>query len=262
MLKNIKLSYFSKLIFSLLEEGRRLKIVKYNKIFQKNLDIRLINYKLFSGKYIIYETNKIVIKKMNILNKARQQMAEFEDNQSKINLRDIKSSYIIKRIFSFLHENQTLEMIVYSKEFQKMCLKGIKNYKAKCKKYKIGGKNGNGKEYIINTNILIFEGEYLNGKRNGKGKEFYKSGKLKFEGEYLNGKRWNGNGYNKNGDIGLEIKDGKGNIKEYDYDDNLKFEGIYLKGEKNGKGKEYNFGELEFEGEYSKGKRNGKGKEF
>ena len=30
-----------------------------------------------------------------------------------------------------------------------------------------------------------FEGEYLNGKRHGKGKEYYDNGKLKFEGEYL-----------------------------------------------------------------------------
>jgi len=40
---------------------------------------------------------------------------------------------------------------------------------------------------------LIFEGEYLNGERNGKGKEYKCEGKLKFEGEYLNGER-NGKG--------------------------------------------------------------------
>ena len=33
----------------------------------------------------------------------------------------------------------------------------------------------------------MFEGEYLNGKRNGKGKEYDFNGKLKFEGEFLNG---------------------------------------------------------------------------
>ena len=45
--------------------------------------------------------------------------------------------------------------------------------------------NGTGKvkEYDA-YGILIFEGEYLNGKRNGKGKEYY-NGKLVFEGEYL-----------------------------------------------------------------------------
>ena len=74
---------------------------------------------------------------------------------------------------------------------------------------------------ILLSNILKFEGEYLNGKRSGKGKEYYDDyfGKLKFEGNYLNGKR-----------------SGKG--KEY-YDDNniLKFEGEYLNGKRNGKGK-------------------------
>ena len=39
----------------------------------------------------------------------------------------------------------------------------------------------------------MYEGELLNGKRNGKGKE-YDSRKLIFEGEYLNGERWNGYG--------------------------------------------------------------------
>ena len=43
----------------------------------------------------------------------------------------------------------------------------------------------------------MFEGEYLNGERNWKGKEYYNDGSLLFEGEYLNGKKWNGNGYNK-----------------------------------------------------------------
>ena len=36
---------------------------------------------------------------------------------------------------------------------------------------------------------LIFEGEYLNGNRNGKDKEYDKDGKVIFEGEYLNGER-------------------------------------------------------------------------
>ena len=50
-------------------------------------------------------------------------------------------------------------------------------------------KEGKGfiKEFSDFNGNLIFEGEYLNGKRNGKGKEYYKR-KLLFEGEYLNGK--------------------------------------------------------------------------
>ena len=48
-------------------------------------------------------------------------------------------------------------MILYSKELKKMFLIDINDYKKKCEKYKIVGKDGKGKEYIINTNILIFE---------------------------------------------------------------------------------------------------------
>ena len=36
---------------------------------------------------------------------------------------------------------------------------------------------------------IKFEGEYLDGERNRKGREYNYSGRLKFEGEYLNGKR-------------------------------------------------------------------------
>ena len=38
----------------------------------------------------------------------------------------------------------------------------------------------------------MFEGEYLNGKKNGNWKEYNRKGSLMFEGEYLNGKK-NGN---------------------------------------------------------------------
>ena len=58
MLKNIKSSYFIKIIFSCLFEKQKLKIVKYNKSLQKNIDINLINYKFYSDRYIIYENGK------------------------------------------------------------------------------------------------------------------------------------------------------------------------------------------------------------
>ena len=41
---------------------------------------------------------------------------------------------------------------------------------------------------------MEYEGEYLNGKRHGKGKIYNYNGKLKYEGEYLYGKRWFGKG--------------------------------------------------------------------
>ena len=42
---------------------------------------------------------------------------------------------------------------------------------------------------------LIIEGEYIEGKVNGIGKEYDKKWQLIFEGEYLNDKRWNGKRY-------------------------------------------------------------------
>jgi len=47
-------------------------------------------------------------------------MIDFEVIKFKINLGDIKSSHIIKEIFSFLYKKQKLKMVVYNKGFQKM----------------------------------------------------------------------------------------------------------------------------------------------
>ena len=44
-----------------MDEKIKLKVIKYNKKLQKNIDIKLINYKFYSGKYIIYE-NKFKVK--------------------------------------------------------------------------------------------------------------------------------------------------------------------------------------------------------
>ena len=95
-----------------------------------------------------------------------------------------------------------------------------------------------------------------------RGKE-YNAGTLEYEGDYLYDRKWNGKGYDKNGNIIYELINGNGKVKEYNYDGELKFEGEYLNGKKNGQGKEYYKGRLEFEGEYLNGKRwNGKGKEY
>ena len=93
-------------------------------------------------------------------------MDEFDNIKYKVNIKDIKSIFILKIIFSFLSKKQILNMIIYNKKLQKMFLVDIKDYKKISGKYKIGGKNGKGKEYLINTNILIFEGEYINRKKN------------------------------------------------------------------------------------------------
>ena len=202
---------------------------------------------------------------------------------TEIKLKNIKSKYNIKNTLLFLEEKKKLEIIKYSKYYQNILEIDIENYKNISKKYKIDGINGNGKEYLIKNNRLIFEGEYLNGKRNGKGKEYNDNWVIKYEGEYLNGKRngkgkeyyhdgklmfegeylygfrlkgkeyinekleyegeylyytkWNGKGYDKNGNIDFEIKNGSGKGKEYNYYGKLMFEGDYLNGERNGHGK-------------------------
>ena len=150
----------------------------------------------------------------------------------------INSYYITNHILNYIEEKKRLTLIKFNKNIQKNLGIEINYYKKISGKYIIFDENGKGKEYLIETNSLIFNGEYLNRKRNGKGTEYYSDGKIKFEGGYLNGE-----------------KHGKG--KEYlNYDGRLIYKGEFFEGKRwKGKGKEY-----EFEGEYFEGKRwNGKG---
>ena len=113
-----------------------------------------------------------------------------------------------------------------------------------------GLRNGNGIEYYcsIPRKSILFEGEYLDGLKN-KGRE-YRKGKLEFKGEYLFGKKWAGKGYDENGNVVYELNNGSGTIKEYDRWGELVYEGGYLNGERNGKGKEYDYGRLKYEVKY------------
>ena len=126
-------------------------------------------------------------------------------------LKNVKTSYFLKLLFSFIAEKQKLDIIKYNKRLQEIINVTLINYKYFTRKYLIYESNGKGKEYDYDGD-LIFEGEYLNGRRNGKGKEYNYDDKLIFEGEYLNRQR-----------------NGKG--KEYD-DGELIFEGEYLNGER------------------------------
>ena len=211
-------------------------------------------------------------------------------------LKLIKSSLIIKKVFTYIFNRRKLQLIIYNKYLQSIFKINLTDFMNISGRYFIGERNGKGKEYDSYNNSLIFEGEYINGKRNGKGKEYNDSKNLIFEGGYSNGKR-NGKGkeFNNKGKLLFEgeylngLKNGKG--KDYDIRGELIFEGEYLKGLKwNGKGrealnqdnkrleleveylngfklikncKEYNiYSKLIYEGEYFNGKRNGKGKEY
>ena len=125
MLKNVKSIYFIQKLFSFVDEYPKLKLVKYNKSIQKNINISIINYIHFKGKYIIYESN-----------------GEGKEYDSKDNL-----------IFEgeFLNGERNGK----GREYWYYSLKFVGEYLH-------GKRNGKGKEYN-SDNKLIFEGEYLNG---------------------------------------------------------------------------------------------------
>ena len=128
-------------------------------------------------------------------------------------LENIKSVYILRHIFSNVIEKKILLLIIHNKRIQSKLNKSLIYYRIFSRKYIVYESLSKAKVYDAISDSLIFEGEYSNGKRNGKGIEYYNNGKKKFEGEYLNGKR-------------------HGRGKEYDYNGDTKFEGEYLNGKR------------------------------
>ena len=265
----IKSRYILKLIFLNVRNERKLKLIMENKKLMDKLNINLLDYKLLRGKYFIGNKN----------GKGK----EYNSYNDKL---IFEGEYIDGKRFGYGKEyNNDNKLIFEGKYFN-----GKRNGKGKEYFYHgeikfegiyFFGKKYNGKGYTKGNELLyelkdekgyvyelnffgnlIFEGEYLNGEKNGIGKEYYKESKTKFEGMYKNDRRWNGIGYNMKNEIIYELKEGKGYVYEYNYFGNCIFEGEYLYGIKNGKGKEYNNGILIFEGEYMNGKRSGRGKEY
>ena len=179
-------------------------------------------------------------------------------------LGNIKSRYILNIIFSNINDEKKLVLIKYNNKIKDRLNIDLIDYKFLSGKYFIGEKDGKGKEYNIYNDELLFEGDYLdgkrtgfgieyyekkyqgkivikyegkyvNGKRNGKGIEYYNNGKIKFEGIYFFGLKYKGKGYDRDGKIIYELEDGKGYIKEVNIYNDTIFEGEYP----NGKGKEY-----------------------
>ena len=235
------------------------------------MDIKLINYKFYSGKSIIYELNGNV-KEYN----ENDDYIEFEGEYLNGKRNGKGKEYYYDGLLKFegeylngkrngkgkeYHHHYNSLNIIFEGEYRNNLRWNGKGYDNNNVVYEL--KNGNGfvKEYYSNGRLL-FKGDYLNGKRNGKGKE-YDLGALIFEGEYKNGLKWNGKGYDNNNNIVYELKNGKGYVKEYDCSGKIYFEGEYLNGKRNGKGKQYDWvGQLQFEGEYLNGLKNGKGKEY
>ena len=100
---------------------------------------------------------------------------------------------------------------------------------------------------------LIFEGIYLYSFFMSC--KQYTENRLEYEGDSLYNIKWNGNGYDENGNIIYKLNNGNGKIKHYDNGGNLLYEGDISNGKANGKGKEYNNNQLIYYGEFLNGKR-------
>ena len=136
MLENNKSSFFVKIIFSLLDEKTKLKLVKYNKSLQNNININLINYKILSGRYIVYE------EKGNI-----KEYSSYND--------------ILMYEGEYLNGKRNGKGKEYDKYNGKLTYDG---------EYSNGKRNGKGKEYDKYNGKLTYDGEYLN-EKNGMEKD-------------------------------------------------------------------------------------------
>ena len=326
MLENIRSSLILKKVFSYLNNKTKIRIIYYNKRLHNKISVSLDNLNSDLEKYIIYESKTIakeydyfndkLLYEGGYLNKKRNGQGKeyffgiliyegeylngkrngkgkeyYNNNQLKFEgeyLNGKRSGRGIEKIWNgigyakgkdyFLNiqnfldyennnndieNNDIINQTMFKIKYGKGCVKEFDEYSKLIfeGEYINGERNGKGKEYGINNNI-IFEGEYINGKRNGKGKEYDEQGELIFQGNYKNNKKWEGKGEikkinEKNSFIIIyDLKDGQGYIKQYEY-------GEYYYGKKKGKVKEYySNGKIKFEGEYLGGKKIGKGKEY
>ena len=65
-----------------------------------------------------------------------------------------------------------------------------------------GIRNGYGKLY--ENDILVYDGEWVNNKYDGKGKLYFKNGNVKYDGNWCNGKEVSGINYFENGSLLFE----------------------------------------------------------
>ena len=81
----------------------------------------------------------------------------------------IKSTHFIQKLFSYINDDRKLKLVIYNKTIQKIIDINLTNYKFMTRKYIVYKLKGFANEYDIYNDRLIYKGEYLNGKRNGKG---------------------------------------------------------------------------------------------
>ena len=130
MLQNIKSDFAIANILSLIIKRKKLKLIKYNKFFQKMLNINIETYKSFNGKYILYDPK--ISKRGKEYNKLDQ----------------------LIYVGEYLHGERSGRGTEYDPENKNEIYEG---------EYLHGERNGKGTEY--QNREIIFEGEYKNGKR-------------------------------------------------------------------------------------------------
>ena len=275
MINEINSAFFKRIVFSILPTSKLFKIIKYNKNLQNLLNVNIVDFMSFSGRYVIYEKNgfgkeynscndKLIYegeylhgerngKGVEYYHRRPEKLFEGEFKNGKRHGKGIEYNRIGDIIFEGEYK--------YGKKWN-----GIGNKYDNRKYYEII----NGKGKVIESNVsgtMFYVGEFMNGERNGKGKE-YLLNILDFEGIYKNGKRWEGNAYDFMGQILYKLKDGKGkDIFKYDNNNYMGYEyeynGNYLNGEKSGKAEERCIQtNITYEGKFLNGKRDGKGEEY
>ena len=83
-------------------------------------------------------------------------------------LQKIKSSFILKNVFIYVNEGIKLNSIKYNKAIQRRLNLTLVDYRRFSGRY-IEEINGIINEFNSYNHKLLFEGQYENGKRNGKG---------------------------------------------------------------------------------------------
>ena len=186
MINNIKPKIIYVKIFLLLEEEIKLNIIRYNKLLQNKLGINIQNYKNF-GKILTIDEN------------GNGEIRSFD------NILFFKGTYLNKKKNGFGKEYGILHIFYGDIPLEKekyIIQKGFRKSKGKQIKYvtfliyegeyRDGKKEGKGKEFNKLKIIPEYEGEFKNGKREGKGKKFNDSGNIIFEGEFKEGKEFSG----------------------------------------------------------------------
>ena len=201
-MNKIKCDYFKRLVFSILPSKVELKFIKYNKSLKDLLNLSLLDYINNSGRYIIMESNGKGKEYDSYFNYLIYEGGYIngERNGEGIEYHNMNGEIIFKG--EYKNGKRNGKGIEYDRDGKIIFIGEYLNGK-KWNGY--GNKNNNNKYYEIidgkgyinesdNSGVDFYEGEYENGERNGKGREYYDS-HLIFIGEYKNGKRWTGIGF-------------------------------------------------------------------